>query len=105
MATTTVLLALQIDLGIPPVHTCRHNDNDDENDQPNDYTHPHLHIFPPHLLPHSVCPSSEALGGDCEIVGLVLERIQALATLRDLVDVLTHHTNGIVDLLETSWIS
>jgi hypothetical protein len=62
-------------LDVSPAHTSRYNDNDDENDQANDYAHAHLHIFPPHLLPDSVCSSSEALSGDCEVVCLVLERI------------------------------
>jgi hypothetical protein len=56
-------------------HTSRYNDDDDENDQPDDYAHAHLHVFPPHLLPDSVCASSEALSRDCKVIGLVLERV------------------------------
>jgi hypothetical protein len=88
-----------------PTHTSRHNDDDDENDQTNDYAHAHLHILPPHLFSHSIRAPSEALGGDCKVIGLVLERVQAFAALRDLVDILAHYTNGIVNLLETRRIS
>ena len=35
----------------------------------------------PHLLAHSVCAPAEPLCRDCEIVGLVLKRIQSLTTL------------------------
>ncbi len=55
--------------------------------------------LPPHLLANSVCPASEPLSRDCKIIGLILERIEAFTTLRDLVDVLSHHANGIVNLL------
>jgi len=39
------------------------------------------------------------LGGDSQVVGLILEGIETFAALRDLVDVVTHHTDRVVDLL------
>jgi len=75
------------------------HDNDNEQDyNATDQAHPHFHIFPPHDFAHPICASAEALSGDSEVVGLVLEGIEAFTTLRDLVDVLFHHTNGIIDL-------
>jgi len=55
--------------------------------------------LPPHLLAHPVGAPAEALGGGRQVVRLVLEMIEALATLRDLVDIVSHHTDGVVDLL------
>ena len=67
--------ARQVDMMDLVAYTSRYNNDDDEDDQPNDDAHAHLHVFPPHLLPDSVCASSEALSRDCQVVGLVLERI------------------------------
>lgn len=78
---------------------CRDNDDQDQDDDTCDQAHAHLHVLPPHLLAHTVGTATEALGGDGQVVGLVLQRIEALTTLRDLVDVVTHHTDGVVDLL------
>lgn len=96
------------------------NDNDqDKNDDTGDQAHAHLHVLqsdlaileqrhfgvgvvshlPPHLLAHPVCAPAESLSRHGEVVCLVLERIQTLATLRYFVDVLAHHTDGIIDLL------
>jgi hypothetical protein len=36
---------------------------------------------------------------DSQVVGLILKSIKALTTLRDLVDVVTHHTHGVINLL------
>ena len=78
----------------------RGNNNDqNENDNADDQAHAHLHILPPHLLADSVGTATEALSGDSQVVGLILQGIQALATLGNLVDVVSHHTNGVVDLL------
>lgn len=55
--------------------------------------------LPPHLLAHPVGAPAEPLGRGREVVRLVLEMIEALATLRDLVDIVSHHSDGIVDLL------
>ena len=79
--------------------------NDDDENQDNDTTNQarsHLHVLPPHLLADSVGATAEALGRDGQVVGLILQGIQALATLGNLVDVLSHHTNGVVDLLRYS---
>jgi hypothetical protein len=51
------------------------------------------------LLPDPVCASTEALSRNRQIVGLVLQRIQTFATLRDLADILPHHPDGVIDLL------
>ena len=50
------------------------NHNDEDNDADNQ-AYAHLHILPPHLFPHSVRTSSEALSRDGKVIGLVLERI------------------------------
>lgn len=76
------------------------HDDQDENDDADDQPHPHLHVLPPHLLADSVGATAEALGRDGQVVGLILQGIQALATLGNFVDVLSHHTNGVVDLLQ-----
>ena len=57
---------------------------------------PHL---PPHLLPDTVGTATESLCRNCEVVGLVLKSVETLATLRNLVDVVPHHADGVVDLL------
>jgi len=51
------------------------DDDDKEDDDADDQAHPHLHILPPHLFPDSVGASSKSLGGDGEIIGLVLQGI------------------------------
>ena len=75
------------------------NNDEDEDDDAGNQAHSHLHILPPHLLPYSVGTATETLSGDGQVVGLVLEVVEALATLRHLVDVLSHHTHGVVNLL------
>jgi len=59
--------------------------------------------LPPHLLANLVGAAPEALRRLRQVVGLVLQMIQASAALRDLVDVVAHHANGVVDLL--TWVS
>jgi len=61
-------------------HSWYDNDNE-KNDDSGNQTHAHLHILPPHLFPNSVCSPSESLGRDGKVVGLVLKRIQSLASL------------------------
>ena len=80
-------------------HTSRDNDDDQQDDDGHDHAYAHLDILPPHLLPHAVGSPAEALGRDGQVVSLILEGVQTLSTLRDLVDVLTHHTDGVIDLL------
>ena len=75
------------------------NDDQSEDNNADNQAHAHLHILPPHLLADSVGTATEALSGDSQVVGLILQGIQALATLGNLVDVVSHHTNGVVDLL------
>lgn len=58
-----------------------------------------LHIFPPHLLADSVGTPAESLSGHSQVVGLILQRVETFTTLGDLVDVLAHYTDGIIDLL------
>jgi hypothetical protein len=78
----------------------RHNDcNQDDDNDGSDDAHAHLHVLPPHGLPDPVGSAAEALGGDSEVVRLVLQRVEALSTLRDLVDVVTHDAHGAVDFL------
>ena len=79
--------------------TGRNNNNNQQHNDTNNDPNPHLHILPPHLLAYSVCASAEALGGNGEVIGLVLECVKPLTTLRDFVDVIAHYTNGVVDLL------
>jgi hypothetical protein len=56
--------------------------------------------LPPHCLAHSVGPTAKALGRRCQVIGLVLKGVETLATLRHLVNVVSHHTDSVVDLLE-----
>lgn len=75
-----------------------YDDNDNEDDDANTDAHSHLHILPPHLLPDTVRAAPEALRRDGKVVGLILESIETFTSLRDLVDVLAHHIDGVVDL-------
>jgi len=77
---------------------CRHNNDEDENDDASDEAHAHLHVLPPHLLANPVRTTTESLSRDSQVVGLILEGIETLATLRNLVDVVTHHTDGVINL-------
>jgi len=79
--------------------TGRNNDDDEQDEDADKQAHAHLHILPPHLLADAICASSEALGGGGEVVGLVLQRVEASSSLRDLVDVVPHDADGAVDFL------
>lgn len=85
--------------------TCRDDDNDEQDNDAHNQTHAHLHILPPHLLSDPVGSTSKALGGNCQIIGLILQRVKLLASLVDLVDVFTHDTDGIIDLLKERGVS
>lgn len=76
------------------------NNDHQKNNDANDQTHAHLHVLPPHIFAHAIGAAAEALGRDGQVVGLVLQGIEVLTTLRDLVDVFAHHTDGVIDLLE-----
>ena len=52
--------------------TSRDDDEEQQDDDTNDQADAHLHVFPPHLLPHTIGASSESLCRDCQIVCLVL---------------------------------
>jgi hypothetical protein len=80
-------------------HTGRNNDDKEKNYDANNQADAHLHVLPPHLLSHSVGAASEALSRDGEVVCLILQRVESLASLGDLVDILSHNADGIVDLL------
>lgn len=76
--------------------------NDDDNNQDDDdsnQTNAHLHVLPPHLFPYPIRTPAESLSGNSQVVGLVLQGVEAFATLGNLVDIFTHHTNGVIDLL------
>lgn len=40
------------------------------------------------------------MGRDCKVVGLILEGVEAFTTFADLVNILAHYTNSVIDLLE-----
>ena len=80
-------------------HTSWDDNDQQQNDDTDDQADTHLHILPPHLLANSVGTSAESLGGYSKLVGLIQKLADPFTTLRDLVDVVAHHTNGIVDLL------
>ncbi len=80
----------------------KHTGNDDNGQQDNDTdndAHAHLHVLPPHLLAYDVGSATEALRRGDKVVGLVLQSIQALTTLGNLVDIVAHDTDRLVDLL------
>jgi hypothetical protein len=85
-------------------HNRGNDDDDQQNDDTDNQTHSHLHILPPHLLADSVGSSTETLCRDGQVVGLILKSIEALTTLGNLVDVVTHHTHGIINLLPTALV-
>lgn len=75
----------------------RYNDDEEQDDDTCDQTHAHFHILPPHLLPHSVGAAAEAMGLVGQVVGLGLQVIQVLTALPDLLDVIVHDIDGVVD--------
>lgn len=80
-------------------HTTGDDDDDEQEDDADDQAHSHLHVLPPHLLSDSVGATSEALRRNGQVVSLVLQTVEALAALRDLVDVVAHDIDGRVDFL------
>lgn len=77
----------------------RYDDNHQQDYDANDYAHAHFHVLPPHLLPDSIGATAEALSRDSEVVSLVLESVESCTAIGNLVDVLTHYANSIIDLL------
>ena len=75
------------------------NDDQNEDNNADNQAHAHLHILPPHLLPHSVGAAAEAMGLVGQVVGLGLQVIQVLTALPDLLDVIVHDIDGVVDFL------
>lgn len=82
-------------------HTTGNDDDDKQENDADDQAHSHLHVLPPHLLSDSVGTTSEALRRDGQVVGLVLQAVEALATLRDLVNVVAHNIDGGVNFLDS----
>jgi hypothetical protein len=76
-----------------------HDNDHQENDDTNNYAHAHLHVLPPHLFPNPVGTTTEPLGGVRQVVSLVLKSVQSCTTICDLVDVLAHYTDSVIDLL------
>jgi len=76
----------------------RDDDNHQKNDDANDYAHAHLHVLPPHLLSDPIGPAAETQSRHSKIVSLILEAVQSGTTVSDLIDVLPHDSDGIVDL-------
>lgn len=64
-------------------HTTGHDNDDQQYDNADNDAHPHLHVLPPHLLPHAVGAAPEAVGLLREVLGLVLQVVQALATFAE----------------------
>lgn len=81
------------------IRTTGNDDDDEQKNDADDQAHSHFHVLPPHLLSDPVGTTSEALRRDSQVVGLVLQTVKALATLRDLVDVVAHNIDGGVDFL------
>ena len=79
--------------------TRRHDDDNQQDDDADDDADAHLHVLPPHLLAHAVGAAAEALRGRRQVVGLVLQGVEALAALRGFAQVLLHLGHGAVDLL------
>jgi hypothetical protein len=80
-------------------HDHWHDDNHQQNDDSDDYAQAHLHVLPPHLLPDPVGTTTETLGGLRQVIGLVLETVKSRSAIGDLVDVLAHNSDSIIDLL------
>ena len=55
--------------------------------------------LPPHLFADSVGSAPEPLGRDGEVVCLVLKGIEAFTSLGNLVNVVPHYTDRVIDLL------
>lgn len=72
----------------------RYDDDQDQDDDAGNDAHAHLHVLPPHLLANPVGAPAEALGGCGQVISLVLEVVDALATLVGHVYVAPHCVNG-----------
>lgn len=60
--------------------TTGHDNDDEQEDDADNDAHSHLHVLPPHLLAYSIRSAAEAVGLGREMVGLVLQIVQPLAT-------------------------
>lgn len=76
------------------VQLTRYDDDQDQDDNAGDDAHAHLHVLPPHLLPDTVGAPTETLSRHGQVVCLVLQIVDALATLVGHVDVVPHGVNG-----------
>jgi hypothetical protein len=76
-----------------------HDDDNQQDDDADDNADPHLHVLPPHLLAHAVGAAAEALRGRRQVVGLVLQGVEAVAALRGFVQVVLHLAHCAVDFL------
>ena len=81
--------------------TTWNNDNQQQYDYANNDPDPHLHVLPPHLLADTIGAATEALSGLIEVLRFVLELVNVLAALGDGFEVLLHHVDGVIDLLDT----
>lgn len=84
------------------MHGNGHDDDNQHNDDTQNETHSHLHVLPPHVLSDAVGAPPEALGTDGKVVCFVFDRVQPLASFGDLVDVIPHDPDGVVNLLKIS---
>jgi hypothetical protein len=87
--------------------TRRHDDDNQQDDDADDDADAHLHVLPPHLLAHAVGAAAETLRGRRQVVGLILQGIETVATLRGFVQVVLHLGHGAVDLLlsQSAWLA
>lgn len=60
--------------------TTWNNDDQQQDNDANDDAHSHLHVLPPHLLANTVGTAAKAVGLCGEVVGLVLQAVEAFAT-------------------------
>lgn len=72
----------------------RYDDDQDQNNDAGNDAHAHLHVLPPHLLADTVGAPTETLGRYGQVVCLVLQIVDALATLVGHVDVVPHGVDG-----------
>jgi hypothetical protein len=74
------------------------NDNSNKDYDTEDEAQPHFHVLPPHLLSYSVCTPPEALCRVRQVICFILELVQVLSSFRGLVDVVSHDTDGVINL-------
>lgn len=84
-------------------HTRRNNDDNKQNDNDDNQAYTHLHILPPHLFSNTVGSPTKSLSRSSQTICLILKGIKILSSLRHLIDILTHYTNSIIDLLKDKW--